>query len=403
MDPNEAQNTRFAAEVVKTENPFEVWTDQNRVSSPGIVASGFLTDDQLDIKVVKTENPFEVWTDQNRVSSPGIVASGFLTDAQLDISLLIIISFVQIFNIAGIISNILNIVVLAKLGYSEPSNISLTALAASDLTCAVLSIWNGLCFLPPFRDSNLPFDTINVSSLTGAFLWAYLTRTSAWITAFISLERCLCVLMPLKVKRLITTKTTLRATSIIVILTAFPYFISYFGYRFAWINYPHLNATILNIISRGNGYYILLETILMIICGVIQPLLAFIIVIVCTIFLTIQLKKMSSWRKTATSVNSSPNPTQSVASSNRDVRLIRMVVAIASIFIVCFTPTCVQLVCTAMFKEFFYFGVYERLFFLISSLTALCQSVNGSLNIIMYYNMASKYRITLRRLFSLDS
>ncbi|GFO38994.1 chemosensory receptor a [Plakobranchus ocellatus] len=372
MDPSEAQNTRFAAEAVMTENPFEVWTDQNRVSSPGIVASGFLT------------------------------------DAQLDICLMILISFSQIFNIAGIIGNILNIVVLAKLGYSESSNISLTALAASDLACAVLSTWSGLCFLPPFRGSNLPFDSINVSSLTGAFLWAYVTRTSAWITAFISFERCLCVLMPLKVKRLITTKTTLRAIIIIVILTTFPYFISYFGYRFVWIKYPHFNATILNIISRGNDYYILLETIVMIICGVIQPILAFIIVIVCTIFLTVQLKKMSSWRKTATSVDSRANSTPSDAaagssSSNRDVRLIRMVVAIASIFIVCFTPTCVQLVCTAMFKEFFYFGVYERLFFLISIFTLLCQSVNGSLNIIMYYNMASKYRITLRRLFGLDS
>ncbi|GFO45854.1 chemosensory receptor a [Plakobranchus ocellatus] len=201
---------------------------------------------------------------------------------------------------------------------------------------------------------------------------------------------------------------------VICILTICPYLSSYLRYRFVWVYYPFLNATILDVAPVDNKYFIIIEKIVIAVCGVIQPLLAFVIVIVCTIFLTVQLKKMSVWRKSVMSVkyqgrgNSDANSTQSKAAagttiSQKEVKLVRMVVAIATIFIVCFTPTCVLLFGTVAFEEFSLFGVYKRLLFVASLMTFLGQSISGSVNILIYYSMASKYRSALRDLLGLDS
>ncbi|GFO27152.1 chemosensory receptor a [Plakobranchus ocellatus] len=364
-------------------------------------------------KMVITQDPTWLLNDCDECSTVGNLAKPFLNDEQLDLISLVLISNIQIFNIIGLVGNILSITVFTKLGFSEPSHISLLALAASELTCVVLSIWTNLCFIPDFRDSRLPFHPINISTLTGAGLWAFVVRTVAWITAFISFERCLCILAPLKVKRYITSKTTFTAMLLIAALTICPSFLIYIRWHFVWMFYPHLNATILDVIPIDNKYYILLTAIVRFICGVLQPLLAFAIVVLCTFFLIIQLRKVSSWRKSVTSgehqwgQNSEKKPTPNAPGrttiSQKEERLVRLVVVIATVFIVCFTPTSLQLLFSSLFEGFFYFGFYRRIYFVVQLITFLGEAVSGAVNILIYYNMFSKYRFTLRRLIGLEN
>ncbi|GFN74556.1 chemosensory receptor b [Plakobranchus ocellatus] len=153
-----------------------------------------------------TDNPFHICEDHSKNLSMLTLASGFLSDEQFYIIFLFLIYATQIINICAIIANSLSIAVFVKLGFSEPSNISLTALAVCDFTLAVLLTWSNLCFWLTYHNVHLPFHSANVSLLTGGVQWAYLSSTIAWITAFISFERCLCILVPLKVRRLITPK-----------------------------------------------------------------------------------------------------------------------------------------------------------------------------------------------------
>ncbi|GFO43428.1 chemosensory receptor b [Plakobranchus ocellatus] len=149
-------------------------------------------------------------TSQGQSDDPFVyrLTTGLLSDEMFLVISLVLLFILQIINTIGLICNSLSIAVFVKLGYSEPSNISLTALAISDLVSIVLSLWTNLCFLLTFRDTILPFHASNVSFLTGSSPFAYVIRTVAWITAFISFERCLCILVPLKVKRLITARST---------------------------------------------------------------------------------------------------------------------------------------------------------------------------------------------------
>ncbi|GFN88807.1 chemosensory receptor a [Plakobranchus ocellatus] len=362
-----------------------------------------------------TEGPFQTWANQSsKDPSVQILTAGFMTDEQFNMITLILVFVLQVSNITALIGNSLNIAVFVRLGFAEPSNISLTALAICDLVCVISSIWSNLCFLLNFWHPILPFNVTNVSILTGGGLWSFVSRTVAWITAFISFERCLCILVPLKVKSLITPRTTLTAMLIIAALTVCPFLFSFLNYNFVWVYYLQSNATILDVVPNDNKYSILIAKIVFVICGVIQPVLAFFIVTVCTVFLVVQLKKVSLWRTSVTSAKSQweDNSGENTASNNasatqnrisqKEERLVRLVVVIAVIFIACFIPTCALLLCSALFDEFFVFGVYGRIFVVCSLITFLGQSVSGSVNTIVYYNMASKFRSGLRELLGLN-
>ncbi|GFO28778.1 peptide receptor gpcr [Plakobranchus ocellatus] len=354
-----------------------------------------------------TDNLFHLWEDHNEDPSIHI-----LSDEEFDIIFLFLIYTSQLINNCAIIANSLSIAVFVKLGFSEPSNISLTALAICDFTLAVLYTWGNLCFLLTYHNVRLPFHGANVTSLTGGAQWVFLSSTVAWITAFISFERCLCILVPLKVRRLITPRGTFVAMLIIIFLTFCPSFFIYIRYEFVWVFNPYINITILNTIPVNSEFAILFEKIYIVICGVIQPLLAFSIVLICTVLLVIQLRKISSWRISVMSAKSQrlkpeENPAASssaveVSISQKEERLVRKVVAIATIFIVSFIPTCVMLICDVVFDEFNQFGVFRRLYIISGHITSLGQPISGSVNILIYYKMASKFRSVFKRLVRLD-
>ncbi|GFO17703.1 chemosensory receptor a [Plakobranchus ocellatus] len=290
-----------------------------------------------------TDNPFYQWKDHSKESSLLTLDNGILSDEQFDTIILLIVYTSQLINNCAIIANSLSIAVFVKLGFSEPSNISLTALAICDFTLAVLFTWSNLCSWLTHHNVRLPFHSSNVFLLTGGSQCAFLSSTIAWITAFISFERCLCILFPLKVRRLITPRGTFVAMLIIILLTFCPSFFRYIRYKLVWVFNPYQNRTILNTIPVNSEFAILFEKISIAICGVIQPLLAFPIVLICTVLLVVQLRKISSWRMSVTSVKSqriqpeeNPAASSSAAAariSQKEERLVRMVVAIAAIFI----------------------------------------------------------------------
>ena len=113
---------------------------------------------------------------------------------------------VSVFGMAG---NILIIITYIKIGFSESINISYCALGISDFLCVTFVTWNAICFIPAFSNWNTPFIPREFVIPTGGASTDIFCQTTAWITACISLERCLCVVCPFKVKTLVTRRRTL--------------------------------------------------------------------------------------------------------------------------------------------------------------------------------------------------
>ena len=106
-------------------------------------------------------------------------------------------------------ANIMTIAVYRKQGYADSTNISLTALAVSDLGVAITTIGSvpGV-FLPTLP--NMPF-TMDIFIVFSATTHLDFVRLSALITTYISVERYLCVSFPLKIKSITTPRRTLIA------------------------------------------------------------------------------------------------------------------------------------------------------------------------------------------------
>ncbi|KAK3737436.1 hypothetical protein RRG08_059005 [Elysia crispata] len=225
----------------------------------------------------------------------------FITVAQLYYILLSICALTQVFSIGGVVTNVINIAVFVKLGFNETSNISLLTLALSDLLSTIMTIWATLCITPGFSDSELPFLPTEIAHMTGGGLSMLVLRCTAWVTAFISFERCLCILIPLKVKKWITPKTTTAVLLAICIATIGPTIGVYWRWRFVWKFLPGRNATVLGAAVVDTPAVVLLDTVFNILFGTIQPIVAFVTVLVCTVFLVVYLRRSSQWRKSMAS------------------------------------------------------------------------------------------------------
>ncbi|GFN92152.1 chemosensory receptor a [Plakobranchus ocellatus] len=323
----------------------------------------------------------------------------------LDQILIYPIVVIFLFSILGLGTNILNIIVFLRMGLQETTTISMLALAVSDFFCCLLSLWTYLCFLPAFRDSaNLPFRPIEVSLETGSSFRPYLTRTGALITAYISLERCLCVMIPMKVKNIITISVTRISIIIIYAITLLPYIAHQFQITLGWKFYPHLNKTLLGAVQLENPIATAFIQVNSYLCGFVYLFLADIIILVCTIFLVITLIRNSKWRDSITNQVRTPSDTpgdKKPGGTQKENRLIKMVVIIALLFTVCHTPGMAVIYFTATVPDVAQEWRYKPLYVLLNCILFAFEAVNNSLNFFIYYLMATKFRHVFHELICL--
>ena len=101
-------------------------------------------------------------------------------------------------SIFGIFSNSLNIIVYLKLGLRETTNISFFALGVADWlvsVCSSLTVISHLQEISPYGAAVTHLD-FQVSVVMFPCM-----GLGAWVIVLLSAERCLCIVMPLKVCR----------------------------------------------------------------------------------------------------------------------------------------------------------------------------------------------------------
>ncbi|CAL1543381.1 unnamed protein product, partial [Lymnaea stagnalis] len=286
----------------------------------------------------------------------------------------------------GMAANVINMAVFLKDGVNTSVNISLFLLSLSDF-CSLLTLaWFSLCMNPLLLDTNaLPLD--NVQYLTGAWPRGSFANTTSWITTYITADRCFCIAMPMKVKDIITPrKTTVIIIGIymVMIISLVPEFSSAY---LAWTFVTGKNVTFLSLEFRENrksveGVSFFLTTVL--------GIVSFVCLITFTTILVVKLHQQMNWRADA-----NPNTHQLKMVSKRERKIVKMVILIATILIVCYTPALALSAYTFFDVNFSVTGCYVNLFFATWSFGFLFEAVNSSVNIFLYYNMSSKYKARL--------
>ncbi|GFO37425.1 chemosensory receptor a [Plakobranchus ocellatus] len=335
--------------------------------------------------------------------------SSAVTGSQLGDLMIYPIVPIMFFSNLGLITNSLNVAVFIKMGLTETTNISMLSLAVSDFLSCLLGLWTYLCYIPEFRNiPNLPFEPIEVSSETGSNLRPYVTRTGALITAFITLERCLCVVLPMKVKRIITIPVTRITMIVIYAITLIPYTAHPLFTTMGWKYYPHLNKTLIGAIPTNNSIAPIFLTIIMYLVGFIFLLSAIIIILVCTLFLVITLAKSLRWRdsmrkQTQPRASSGQTSSQKPSESRKEDRLIKMVVVIATLFIVSHLPGTILIFVLPVADDYVEKNFNDPSAMLQVSFIFAFELVNNSVSFFVYYLIGTKFRFTFRQMFGLKN
>ena len=133
------------------------------------------------------------------------------------------------------------------------------------------------------------------------------------------------------------------------------------------------------------------------ICSFSAPsLVCFGVVLVSTTLLVVRLRQSLEWRGEATK-----QFTKGSAGTTKEQKVARSVIAICTIFIICFLPNVAWFVTTLVYPRFNQNDPYVgNLFRVLYSFSFLFQVISSSINILVYYNMSTKYREVFNALFS---
>ncbi|KAH9495560.1 hypothetical protein Btru_013597, partial [Bulinus truncatus] len=236
--------------------------------------------------------------------------TGFLADDQQETSA-VYLAAVNIFvlgliSIIGVVSNILNMIIFIRQGLKDSMTVELFGLAFTDFSVSVVE----LAITCTSAASVLcPWSPVDLWSLAYvSFAWAVNAEysTSCCITTVVSVERCISVVWPFKVRRIFS-----RARSVLVIVLLYGLHVVLFVPAFViekmdWIlldpanhHYPRFNSS--EGLTQKWFYTIIfseatdrLDTTLDIANGLFMSVSSQLVIFVCSIWMTFSLKRSST-------------------------------------------------------------------------------------------------------------
>ncbi|KAK7002784.1 G-protein coupled receptor AH9.1 [Biomphalaria glabrata] len=290
----------------------------------------------------------------------------------------------------GIVGNCLNIAVFLKQGLRVSINLSLFAMSLSDLIGLIFQVWHKFCLNPYLELADLPIDFLSVQILTAGSPNIAMSRITCWITMYITAERCLSVLLPLRIRNIVTFKRTAVILLFCYSINLAFYFPVYSSSSLDWSFDPNVNRTLFTIVDNNRT---MMVSLLMNVSHFYLSVIAFICNVIFTAILVVSLKKKSDWRRSATFVGD-----QNEALTRRDKKTVTMVITVAAILIVCYSPGVTSCFVEIFVPDFSIFAKQRNVYQVIWSFCFLFHSVNASINVIVYYRISSKYRTTFNKI-----
>ncbi|BFZ15178.1 hypothetical protein BsWGS_18217 [Bradybaena similaris] len=294
----------------------------------------------------------------------------------------------QFITVAGLIVNVLNVVAFVRQGLRDSVTISLFGLTVSDLGSLVFLFFVNLCWTPAIGRLDLPFYPRQMMYFMfyGHVLF---TRVTTGTTAWIAVERCLCIVTPLKVKSIITPRRTILYICFLYLINTASVAPLFYTSRFTWTFDSARNKSVLlygKIDNREKieGVVYLTNNIL--------PICFFLLIVVCTIILIKTLRKSAKWRKLSTGAKET--------TSSRDTKVIKLVLIIAIVFIFCYAPGAVFFMWVLLDRDMRIDGRQKNFLIAFFSLLLFLESINATVNFFVYITMNSKFKLAFEQLIT---
>ncbi|KAH9514862.1 hypothetical protein Btru_021174 [Bulinus truncatus] len=282
-------------------------------------------------------------------------------------------------------ANIVTIANFKRQGFQEGVNVTLTALAVSDIGSLAAQIITNMTGSPWIRQVDWFIIKTDLGSVF-FYIHGYFMRVSGVITSYAAFERCLCVAMPLKVKWFINRNVSIvvnGAAYVVLSLTLIPPFhVLYFGVKFS----PEFNKTFISMYFKDireeyMPVYYFIEHLFV-------PYATILVLFICTAVLIRRLNVSAKWRLARTN-----------DVTYKERKLIAMLMTISLMFIALTVPQAALITAVHFVRSLSLDGSLFYVFTFTSSFTALLETFNCSTSIFVYYKMSSKFRSELQLMF----
>ncbi|XP_005101781.1 uncharacterized protein LOC101852333 [Aplysia californica] len=320
----------------------------------------------------------------------GIIYDGYFVPREvLHVSQICVVHILQLsLSVFGMCTNIVNILVFAKMSFSNSVIISYLVLSLSDFAFVAGSLLQ-IIILTLVRVGVKSY--VPIHHLICLVQWGprMFYDVSGLVTVFIALQKCYCVARPLRFKTVFTDVRTFVILLVICSTTAISYVPLYASQGLRWKHVgPYRNQskldiwfsedwqTVFRINDMGNRNVL--------------PTISQIIVLLCLLVLVHRLRAASRFRQqTSTMEKQQDNPE---AMSSRDVQAVKAVSLVAAIFVICNFPLVVTTYATLVEPEFNNYRKYHNLYVLIYDLRYTFLLLSASGNMLVYYKYNTNYR-----------
>ncbi|XP_076450092.1 uncharacterized protein LOC143286416 [Babylonia areolata] len=293
----------------------------------------------------------------------------------------------------GAPTNVLNCLVFFRQGLRDRMNLCLFCLALVDL-CYVTFFY--LVVSHCLVGRLYPGDEVATTQW-----WKYFTRkyftgvyrgflySSGCLTALISAERCVCVVLPLKAASLVRTRTVAGVILLIVGLVHLASVLYPLHLQIGSRVDPRTGGSTLFLTSsefyaRHRLLYTVVEdTILM----VVLPMATFVVVIISTVVTVLELKLRSRWRRMSSA--------GSEAASLQQVRVVKMLVVVSCIYLLTSAPNVALGLTRSLLPSFHHTRRFANIFLASHLAYLVLAMLNSSVNFFVYLSRSSRFRAHL--------
>ena len=292
--------------------------------------------------------------------------------------------------LVGFPANCINMAVFFKQGLKERINFCLFSLALVDLICLTeIFMLNVERIYTQFTDGERmgPVKRYMVdNNVIGLYGFLY---GSMFLYAIVSVERCVCILFPLRAKTCISTKAIAFITVVGVLVLGFGRFAITAMYQVTCF-YEMRTQRILWKLSL-NDYYSRNKAVIRALDGVIYGFSLTVgcpvIVLIATIITTVRLTQVVRWRSQTSS-----------SLSNKETDVTKMLIALSIEFFVLSIPFVVLRIAPVFEPRMSDWGEFTNALYMLLGFSELCSFVSSTVNFCVYYFTGTKYRKTLREL-----
>ncbi|XP_005090536.1 cholecystokinin receptor type A-like [Aplysia californica] len=320
---------------------------------------------------------------------------------------------IVIINLFGVVSNSINIRVFVRQGVmSDTTTIGLFALAISDLLGCFFMLPPTVCFLIKYLRLGTYVDFRNCHSYTamaGHYTHVMFSRITCWLTVYISIERSLCVLIPLKIKFLLRPALTKK----VVILIYTFWVIFHIPYAVNTRIVPEYSEVYNRTMAfvRETPLAPLFLKINVIVASTILTTVAMVLVAITTFILIFKLKTTSKWRQSVSSapistasdpgsgVPFSSSSSSSKAASGKEKEVMVTVTTITTIYLGTLVGSHIPAIALVSLPGVTLAGSNSNLFYITYYTKFFMDSINSSVNIIMYLKFSSRYKAAFNSIY----